>query len=110
MWNFDLFTGLPERESEDFHPLQSINKIVERLQNYSQALWEPGNRLCIDEGRIVSKAAGDPYKTHMVSKPIRSGRDDIIIADEGAISNGYTLHNITVCGSKTYDNRAKKQT
>ena len=48
--------GLPPKDHPQYHPLQNILSGVETIKTKSQALWKPGWKMVIDEGRVRSKS------------------------------------------------------
>ncbi len=82
--------------------MQNIVAGSNYLQSKSAALWIPGNQLCIDEGRIVSKSKRNPFKTRNPDKPIRMGWTVDKIPDCGE-HGGYSIFNHLVkVGKYTY--------
>ncbi len=93
---------LPPRNSPDYHPLQNILEGTKYLQTQSAELWVTGEKLCIDEGRIVSKSKMNPYKTRNPDKPIRMGWTVDKVCDMGEHGGYYVYNHLVKVGKHSY--------
>ena len=64
---------LPERDSEDYHPLQNVLRALDFLREKAQENWIPGKILALDEDRVKSKSRRNAFKTRNPDKPIKEG-------------------------------------
>ena len=64
---------MPCKGSPSYHPLQNILSGVDYLRRKSTILWIPGKRMCLDEGRVVSKSDRNVYKSRNPDNPIWMG-------------------------------------
>eukprot|EP00795_Rhopilema_esculentum_P004046 gene4046-20219_t len=99
-------SGLPSKNSPNYHPLQNINDGVEYLRAKSLSLWKMGFKLCIDEGRVRSKSNRNPFKIRNPDKPIRMGWTICKLSDRGKYGGNFVANHVVKCGSKTYKKAA----
>eukprot|EP00794_Sanderia_malayensis_P004514 gene4514-biopygen3674 len=97
-------TVLPARAHPTYHPLQNINAGVEYLRQKSLSKWSVGWKLCVDEGRVVSKSKRNPYKIRNPDKPVRMGWTVCKVSDKGKFGGNFVINHVTKVGKKTYRN------
>ena len=93
---------MPRKGSLSYHPLQNILSGVDYLRRKSTSLWIPGKRMCLDEGRVVSKSDRNVYKTRNPDKPIRMGWTVNKLADKGEKGGYFVYNHLTKVGKYTY--------
>ena len=91
---------LPEKESNDYHPLQNINAGVKELRDKAMSLWAVGSKVCIDEGPIRSKSKRNPYKIRNPDKPIRMGWTVCKISDKGQFGGYFVGNHVVKVGKR----------
>ena len=64
---------LPDRDSEDYHPLQNVLWALDFLRE-AQKNWIPGKVFALDEDRVKSKSRRNAFKSRNPGKPIKGGQ------------------------------------
>ena len=95
---------LPVRDSPAYHPLQNINSGVEYLRQKCLSKWSVGWKICIDDGRVVSKRKRNPYKIRNPDKPIRMGWTSCKASDKSKLGGNFIINHVTKVGKKAYKN------
>ena len=93
---------MPRKGSPSYHPLQNILSGVDYLRRKSASLWIPGKRMCLDEGKVVSKSDRNVYKTRNPDKSIRMGWMVNKLADKGKKGGYFVYNHLTKVGKYTY--------
>ena len=98
---------MPEKNSPNYHSLQKYTLRSGLHKKKSSSLWVPGRRLCLNEGRIVSKSKRNVYITRNPGKPIRMGWTVDKLADKRALEGYYVHNNLTKVGKHSYTDTSK---
>ena len=95
---------LPDRDSEDYHPLQNVLWALDFWREKAQENWILGKAFALDEDRVKSKSRRNAFKTRNPDKPIKEGWTVSKLGDKGEKDGTYILNGIVKCGNYIYSN------